>query len=443
MKINRINLLKEFLVSQINNLIFYPIALTLISFCSGFIPPIRTSLILWMLYGTFPLLLYYVRCRAKKLISFITFHLLYVGGVILLAYGGGSLPFSLFACLNNPVNRLMMMISCIFFVHYSIYQRIHNKAELEIVSMPVIVGIASVALYLQQYHGIYKWNSYYTMTLIIILAFYFIQYYLKEYLNFLVVNASSTGMLPEKEIFFSGLRLTSFYTLSGVLVLIAASQYTWLKNLLNMFTNFIGASFVLLQKLFSKTETPAKPAELIATESTSNDGVKMMLPDGNKTALIWKILEVITVIAVFVAIIFLLIKLFLTLISIIKRIMNRNIKTQEAELTATRDVREKCEKTRSQKHSLQPRELFGFLDAKERIRRIYKKKAASYKPLRFNERETQKQKSFSPERLMYYTAKEMECEMHSGSFAEIYEKARYSNEECTGLDVKRMKEMCH
>ena len=80
------------------------------------------------------------------------------------------------------------------------------------------------------------------------------------------------------------------------------------------------------------------------------------------------------------------------------------------------------------------------LDSKEKIRRIYKKKASSYKPNPLAE--GAKEDNFSLERLGFYTAREMEARMEGGAFATVYEKARYSNEPCTAQDVKLMKEAC-
>lgn len=444
MKQNKLYLVQELLVTQINNLIFYPITLTLVTLLGAFITPVRTGLLLWMFCGLIFPILYLVRCNIKRIIPFFAIHLTVAACGLLLFFHYERWPFGGIQTLDNVVNRLMLLAMIIGYTIYSILLRLHEKTDSDNIPMPVAVGISAVALFLQHYQGNREWDAYYTISLIMVLAFYFLQFYLREYLNFIKVNAGSTGVFPEKEIFRSGFRLTFLYTAIGVLILLGTSQLTWLKSLLDMVKQFLS---VIVRFIFSFVDLPElNPAdELRITEPISNEnGGERLLPDAvAEPAPVWTFLEYIVIFVIVVAGLFVLFITLRELFVYIRWVMSRRTASHEQELVdETRDVREKCDTSRTNRSKRQLSELFSFLDARERIRRIYKKKAQNYNPLILGEENTKEKRHFRPERLMFYTAKEMEKEMQAQPFAEIYEKARYSNEACTAQDVKRMKELC-
>lgn len=439
MKHSKIYLLQEILVTQINHLILYPISLTLVMLFKDLTSPVRPSLILWILCGFLLPLFYLARCRAKNFVSFMAVHIAVIGFVLLLCQAGDVIPLGLFQTLQNSVNRFVLIATFIGFTIYSVYLRLHESTDSETMPMPLAVGIAAVALFLQHYQGFENWDSYYSLPLILVFGLYFIHYYVKEYLNFLIVNASSTGVLPEKEIFRSGIRLAGIYTLIGAMVLFLTSQIAWLRKILDFFKQIV---YNILRFIFSHFPQKETEMEIITDQSPNGNGMQM-LPDGGEPSIIWDILTVIVLIVLVAGILYALYKAIIKAIHYIKNAMSKSVRTHEKEMTDIHDdVREKCEKTHT-KRKKQSLDLFGFMDAKERIRRIYKKKASSYKPVILSEEEAKNKKRFTPERLNYYTAKEMEQEMQADAFSEIYEKARYSNEVCTGQDVKRMKELCH
>lgn len=460
MKQNRIHFFQEILVIQANNLIFYPLAMTLVTLFSGLLKPIRPSLTVWLLCGLLPLSFYWARRRLNRFLSFLAVHLAVIGGLFAIIFFHDWLPLRIFQPWDNLINCAASLLSVTGFAIYSLYLRLHEQtAESNMLPMPLAVGITAGALYLQHYMGFREWDSYYKLTLILVLGMYFLHYYVKEYLNFLVVNASSTGVLPEKEIFHSGLILAFGYTLLGMLILFGTSQFAWLKTILNGIRQVIVTIIRFLSGLFPKGESSAP--EIIVEEAVNGGGYDE-LPEPGEPALIWQILGVIVSIAVFLGILYLLFKGIVRLIAYVKQVMDRSVQTREGELSGIQDVREKCETVKRHKKTRQERNFFGILTPRERIRRIYRKKAAAYKPLPLSEAEAKEKSRFRPERVMFYTAREMEQEMmrekkremeknaksdnghqlQEASFAEIYEKARYSDEPCSSLDVKHMKELC-
>lgn len=440
MKHSKIYLLQEILVAQINNLILYPIGLTIVMLFKDLTSPVRPSLTLWILCGFLFTFFYLARCRAKNFISFMAIHLAVIAFIIFICKASAWIPLGSFQTLQNGVNRFMLIAVFIGFTIYSVYLRLHEATDSETMPMPLAVGVAAVALFLQHYQGYEEWDSYYSLSLIFVFVLYFIHYYVKEYLNFLIVNASSTGVLPEKEIFRSGIRLAGIYTVIGALILFFTSQLTWLKEFLSFIKQIV---YSIIRFIFSHFPQREAEAEMFVDERQNGGNGFEMLPEGGEPSIIWDILAVIVLVGLAIVLLYSLYKAILRAIAYVKAAMNKSVRTHEKEMTDIHDdVREKCEKARPKKKK-QALDLFGFIDAKERIRRIYKKKASSYKPVILSEEEAKTKKRFTPEKLCYYTAKEMEREMQADAFSEIYEKARYSNEVCTGQDVKRMKELCH
>lgn len=439
MKRNRIYFYQELLITQINNLIFFPLAMTIVTLFRDLVAPIRPSMLLWMLCGVIPLLLYLIRCRLTKFVPFIGAHV----GVMVFIFGftkfAVNIPLEIFQTFQSPVNRALFVIMAFFFTSFSIYMKMKGEVDDNIFSMPVAVGVAAVSLYLQHYQGNKNWDSYYIITVIIILALYFIYRYLAEYLNFLVVNSSSTGVLPEKEIFSSGLRLAVLYTLAGAIILVCTSRITWLKAILGVFRNILRVIVQVIALLF----LDYVPQTTTITQTTQEEQVsEELLAVTSEPAMIWKILEVVAVIALFAGLLFAFVKLMVKLIAFIKKAMLRNVRTHDETISEVQDVREKCTPIRKKKAKKQTTDFLHFLDAKERIRRIYKKKVLAYKPLSLDDTRKRQRRTFDPEKPQLYTAREMQLEMGADAFAEIYEKARYSDCDCIGQDVKRMKELC-
>ncbi len=440
MKRNRIYFFQELLIAQINNLIFFPLAMTIVTLFKDLVAPVRPSMLLWMICGLVPLLLYLLRCRLTKFVPFMAAHAGVVVMVFFFTSFSAHIPLEIFQTFQSPVNRVLFVMMALYFTAYSIYLKMKGEVENTVFSMPVAVGIAAVALYLQHYQKNKEWDSYYIFAIIMVLALYFVYRYLTEYLNFLVVNASSTGVLPEKEIFCSGLRLAMLYTFAGMLILVCTSQVTWLKAILGAFRDIL----CVIVQIIAWLIPDYTPKSTTLTQTAQEEQALMEpLPEPGGPALIWQILEVVAVLALLMGLLFVFFKLVVKLIAFIKKAMQRQVRTHNETISEVYDVREKCAPIRKTDGRKKNSEFVHFLDAKERIRRIYKKRVITYKPLSLEDTHKRQRRAYDPEKPELYTAREMQLEMGADAFAEIYEKARYSNAACNGQDVKRMKELCH
>jgi len=439
MKRDKIYFFQEFLITQINNLIFYPFAMTIVTLFADLEEPIRPSMLLWMVCGFLPLVLYLVRCKVSKFLPFSAAHIGLVASVFLFSKFAVFVPLESFQSFQCFTNQVLFVIMAIYSAAYSIHLKMKGNVEDNVFNMPVAVGIAAVSLFLQHYQDNKEWDNYYILSIIIVLALYFVYCYLKEYLNFLIVNASSTGVLPEKEIFSSGLLLAIVYTLIGALILLATSQLSWLKSVLLVFRNLLRTIIQAIAMLLPKRVSQDIPFTQTVLEE---QGEMSPLPEGGEPALIWKVLEVVAVVAVLVLFVGLLIKAIIKLIAFVRKAMQRKVRTHDETLAQVQDVREKCTPIRKKNDKKQGLDFLHMLDSKERIRRIYKKKVNTYKPLSLEDTRKRQRRAYDPDKPELYTAREMQLEMGTQAFADIYEKARYSNDICSGQDVKRMKELC-
>ena len=125
-------------------------------------------------------------------------------------------------------------------------------------------------------------------------------------------------------------------------------------------------------------------------------------------------------------IIFALYKLVITLHKWFSQRSDRSVEREEEDNLG--DVREKCETDKRKKERKSP---FAFLSVRERIRRVYKKDVWARRNFIVKEGD--------PRALSLMTAKEAGDKLERPALAESYEKARYSNEECTAEDLRRAK----
>lgn len=424
MKLEKLSVFQELLITQMNNLIFFPVAMLIATLFRAIVPNTCPRLAIWMLGGLVVFGFYFIRRAIRHFIPLVMLHMIGIGILFYL---------SLFISAGEiSINQTAFMLTGTGFAIYSIYLRLTtDDFKSTPLPMPIAVGITAVGMYLQHYQQNTNWDSYHKLTLILVLACYFINYYIQEYMNFLMVNKNSTGILPEKEIFYSGIQLALLYTISGSVFLLLTAQFSWLKKFLSVLKGMVIRLFRFVFGLFpvtgSENTTP------YVAQVVSGDGIPI-LPTG-EPSLFWKVLEVIATILLAAAILFAIgygLKQFFAFAN--KMMQKKAGQYTDLEGGNGQDIREKCEAPRKQSAHLKIKKFIGLLDAKERIRQIYKRKVLAFK---------EKSSSLKAEQLSFYTAREMEQYMEVASFAAIYEKARYSDEECSLQDVKCMKEAFH
>ena len=167
-----------------NQLCFYPLALTASTLLAALAPASRPSLALWML-GALPVFfLYYARKRCKHL------------SVLLLLHGLVLACFYIIPAANG-VNRGIRLLVGAGFVIYSLWLRFRTEDfASDPLPLPLAAGIAFLCLFLQHYQGNNVWDLYYRMSLILVFLLYAVILFLQSYEDFLTVNRLSTGKIP-------------------------------------------------------------------------------------------------------------------------------------------------------------------------------------------------------------------------------------------------------
>lgn len=417
---DKIIYLREFFVTQMNHWTMFPLFLLIISLVKNLTVFDEPNPLLWLCLGLVPFVFYFFRLWFQRFVLFCLAHF----AVLVLLYF--VLP------CGSTASKVLYVLFAAGYVVYSFMLRL-NSSDFQDgrFLMPVAVALSAVSFYLLHYQGYYEWDNYYISVLIAVFGMYFLSSYLESYMNFLLVNESSTGHIPEKEIFTSGSLMAFFYVAFAMVVLFATSHIGWLRTLLHVIKELLFMILRFLFSLFPESHPDIPEIE----ESQQMSGEVMELPPPEEPFFLWQLLEVIAVIAILAGMMYALYRFLKYAIAFVRSRMAYRLKKEE--YTASErvvDIREKC--TTEHKSREKKRDLFGFLSPQERIRRLYKKHITASKRLR----DIVPGNHDSDPALL--TAREWGILLEEDNMPEIYEKARYSGETCTADDYRRMRQAC-
>lgn len=417
-KQDHIMLLRELLVTQMNHWTFFPLYIVFVVILSNITDSGTPNPLQWLLLGVLPLLFYVARSRLK------------FGRMILLHMA--VMGISIILPSENMVMGLFQVAVTFLYVIYSIvlWAKEREKKDGKVVPL-LMMGISVLTMYLLHYLNHREWDFAIITGLIVIIALYFLNYYVEQYQNFLTVNQSSAGHIPAREMFHSGMGLAAGYTGIGIAILILVSNADWLLVILNVGRGIL--SFLLrgLQALFPSDESPKE--ELTIRESSGMDGGMMEGLEPGDGFWLWQVLEYIIIFVLFVLFAIVLIKCFISLFRLLlEKLKQSHSIRQEVSFDEVVEVREKCEIIRDNQWKKDFR--FWNLNPADRIRQLYKKKILSLQSGLAGDKQHRK--------LNLFTARECGRILEREELAYLYEKARYSQEKCNSEDVKRMKSAC-
>lgn len=402
--------MKEFLTVLLNQICFYPLALTAATLFAALAPTKRPSMLLWMLCALPVSALYYARKHCRHLPVLLLAHI----GVLLFIY---LLP------AENDVNRSIRVLVGIGFVIYSLSLRFRTEDFASgVVPLPLAAGLSFVGLYLQHYQGNWEWDLYYRMSVILVFLLYAVILFWQSYEDFLAVNKLSTGKIPFQEIFCSGMYSTTLFVVISGIVLFIISQFAWLKPFLLALRS---ALVTFLRFLFRLIPEDSGTLEITPEQHAGNGN--MPLPEAGEPFLLWVILEYLAMIALLAGAVFLLYRFLRKLLLYLREKWQVSFVQNASEKADLSDKREKLtgmgEKPVGRKNK--DRVSFFFPDAARKIRYLYQRKIGN--------------SGLDKSRLLYYTALDAQTALDLDGMAAIYEKARYSEEVCTEEDVRKMK----
>lgn len=426
--IKALQYINELLTEQMNHWLMFPFVLFLSVYSrrtgdfSGIL-----IVVMWTICSLLPLAFFILRLKVKSVTRF--FILQPVAALPLLAAATTIL-------LSNGylyhTGRLICIVCAVCYMLYSTLLYLKKKEPFT-GPMQLSLGVA-ISAGCMFFEAITSGADpavvmgYRIFPLIISVGLYFIIIYIQRYIDFLNVNKSSAGYLPATEMFHSGFGLAIGYTILGVVLIAVLACGPWIGRLGTYLMDLFDKFFKWLIAKFkgSSAEDEIPIVEDFGTTPGQLPGFKI-----NDTFWLWTLLEYALVFAVLVALFIIFVRLLIKLIQYLQGLALSRVSISDTGEVDAFDIHEKCDiedksGKRRQRH-------FGPLSYSDRIRRLYKKKLLS----------STGQMTFRESKMLgVYTAREWERKLATQGMASVYEQARYSGQEMTAEDVKRMKDAC-
>lgn len=414
---NAIELLQEFVVIQMNHWVLFtlflmPMAQLQYMGLSG-----NPDFGFWAVMGYFPLCFYLLRKHLRNLGFMVLGHLAAVFVLIGLTQ----------AFIQN--GRFVYLLFGIGYGVYSLHIRLSRDDMQDVgIFMPLAVGIFVLSSFFTRYLGYHSWDSYYIFALIFVLGLYFFQSYLDNYISFLLLNESSAGHIPEREMFASGSVLVLLFSAGSMILLFLLSNLGWLQGILHLLRTIsleVLGFLIYLISFMMKDDL----VSLFMQQNPEIEDLQRQL-ETSEPFLLWDILFNIIAAVLFC---FLLYKVFAAIKGFVLFVKSKSYQKDDnnvRKIGHVSDFREKCATKGSEKGlNLKKLSFWQAFQPRERIRSLYKKHILQAKPADGSDNSA----------WGLFTAREWGVILEEPDMPDIYEKARYSEEICTAEDVKRMK----
>lgn len=410
MKNEKILLVWELFVTQMNHWILFLIPVTVLGIAQRESPTVW----IWMLMGVLPYLFFLVRKFTNHFLIFVLAHGIAAAGFIWIPY-------------KDIIEQIAVYVFVAIYLIWSFCIRLKSENRQDPAMGPALAtGLPAGLFLLQTLLGYREWQGYYMFALILYWCLNYLQMYLERYEYFLVVNDSSTTNIPQRAIFWSGLELAGIFTAAVTVLLMILSGIGSDISILGKI-KWLLATFINWA-VGDAGRTPPAPEAPEESVNTTPDSPSMPF-ESTGPALFWVILQKITIVAVVLGSIVLVGYAVYKAVTYLKnRFRIKLTRIQEAEEADVKDFREKVQIERIQKEK---GSVFSFFQPRDRIRRIYKKEiwAMRWKITREDASEVLKK----------MTARECGEKAERKELAQIYEKARYSQYECTSEDIREAK----
>lgn len=406
MKREHVQLLHEILLVAGNHLFVVMIPFTFLGLF-GF----QTAyMVVWGGLIVIPFIFYALRVRVHASFPFALLHIAIVAVCAVLPY-------------DNLVVRVMATVLGMVYMVISFYLRTHKEDPKDgavHVIVPFVVGVA--LMFFQGKYGNAAWTGYYVYLVTGFYALYIVSYYVEKYLFFVAMNEKTAQKVPEKEIFTSGILYVLFFVAGSVICMLFGANITLLQRLLAALKNL--TTLILSNIHFEE------PVQMVPVAEGFGGMEQDKLPPvpEQEPWLIWEILEVAMYIMMAVGAVMLAGALVLGLIRLLLYGLGKGKKAKAITLVGETDIREKLT---VQKKVRKQGSIVSRGSYRKRIRRVYEKTASKEKKQLVGEQEL----SF----LKKLTARECCKVLDRDGLRTAYEKARYSDAECTREDLMQSK----
>lgn len=396
---------KEIIATQINYLYIYIVGYFLLwSWVSEDVPVYR-----YPMYMLLPLVFFLVRSKVKR------------NGVNMLLH---IVIATAFMCIPGSIyERVVFGALVVFMAVFSIFIRKKSDKMEDIVFHPS--GI--IALYLLiaiGTHGRTNETIHVLMrfALIVYVSSYFLHYYLQSFDDFVVSNQKSAGYMPEKWIFKTGFSFAIIFSVVSAIILTIISYFSSLNGI---FKAVVGKMILGILNIMNRN--PSGQEEIVDQGSVFDVPTSMqidpsMIAETSKIAMVFDAMLVVASIGVIGLVIYLIAR------KMIQSFQISGETYKEKESSSITDKVEVVEKVKGEKLF----EGFHFRETyQQKIRRIFRE----YMVGKNKKVQAKLYTKTARECMVLVNSKEINAE---SQYVEIYEKARYSNEDCTSLDVKHM-----
>ncbi len=410
MKQKHLEIIEECLALGANHFVLASAFMSLIG-CFGETEP---RMILWLVMLALPLFFYYLRKTSKNFLLFFLLHIIW--------------PFIAIAItLENFTMCTMYFLLATTYVIWSFKIKIKDKDKpVEAATALLAVVVFSVGMIMQMIWGVPGWTNYYMIFVFAYFACYYLWLYLNKYHKFMLYNKNSTSNIPEKEIFTAGMTQTMAYTIGGLGILFFSANLGWFERIAGVAGDiFMAFLRFVISNIHISYDTDHG---VLIDENIAEDSGPLPTPVEGQSEffneLVLMLIKIFTVIAILVAI-YAIIKGFRTMW---KKFAEN--KLSEEMMMAQNEIRENLTIDKDERDKKE-RNLFGFMDNKEKIRKFYRKRVLKDKVAIAG--------GLDAERLNCMTAKECCDKIAADKLQEMYNKVRYSAEEISSEDVRLAK----
>ena len=211
---------------QLNHLVFAAAAVSML----GMLMWPKSYIWLWLASSVIPMFLYYWRVKTKKIV-------LFFAGLLAALVIGLILPLE-----NVPKLLLigMILVYCGLTIHAKMKE---NPEKIELLSPFVfVVGIGAVA---------FKNHIYVSQCLVlawVYLVGYFVYHFTTEYLKFVTIHEKSASNMPEKELFFQGVKQVGVFTGLSIVLASMMSNTNWISKIISKLGDW---AIALLRYIFA------------------------------------------------------------------------------------------------------------------------------------------------------------------------------------------------
>lgn len=407
MKRSSITMIHDLLVLVLNHMLFMVISITGL----GIFGKENPNIGLWIATGLLSIALFFARVHISN-------RLLFYGIHAAILWATWMLPL-------EQVVKVFLLGNTIIYVILSVRNKMISKTGKTALIHPAFFFVVTAILSLwEMFVRNNQWEVIYIRMTFCYLIFYIIYFFVQQYLCFVESNEKNASNIPEQEMFLSGIKQTAVFAVGSSVILWISLNLDWFSKMMRKvgewIVNMLRAFFSMFD--FGVIEEVEKPLPDKMEVHTNGIG-EAILPEF-VLEIIAKIATIIAVVGVIAFVVFVVVVIY----RFLRKYFQKVEKEKKIVLNTIGDIREQCKISEKKRE----RNLFvGFLNNRDKVRKLFRKTIVKQK--------SQIIGTLSEEQLRFVTAKECCEKIQAEGLKQIYEKARYSDEEITAEDVRKAK----